>query len=325
MELSVFALDTSRDFGEQVARTLGITLGHHEEREFEDGEHKSRPLENVRGRDVFVIQSLYDDDHHSVNDKLVRLLFFLGALRDASAGRVTAVTPYLCYARKDQKSKTRDPIATRYLASLFEAVGVNRVVALDVHNLAAYQNAFRISTDHLEAKSLFTNYFADLTATTDLVIMSPDIGGIKRAEALRLAMEKRLNRPVDSAFVEKHRSAGMVSGGTLVGEVSGKLVIIVDDLISSGTTVIRAARACQAGGATQVYCAASHGVFAKQAESVLADPALDKLVITDSIPASRISTSAIRDKLVTLESAPLFAEAIRCIHTDGSLVDLLET
>jgi ribose-phosphate pyrophosphokinase len=325
MDLSVFALNTSRDLGEQVARMLGIKLGRHEEREFEDGEHKSRPLENVRGRDVFVIQSLYGDDHHNVNDKLIRLLFFLGALRDASAGRVTAVVPYLCYARKDQKSKARDPVATRYLACLFEAVGVNRVVALDVHNLAAYQNAFRICTDHLEAKSLFANYFAKITGTSDLVIMSPDIGGVKRAEALRLAMEKHLNGPVASAFVEKHRSGGVVSGGTLVGEVSGKFVIIIDDLISSGTTIIRAAQACRAAGARKVYCAASHGAFAKEADALLADSALDKLVITDSIPASRISSSAVRDKLVTLESAPLFAEAIRCIHTDGSLVDLLET
>ena len=325
MKLSVFALNTSRDIGEQVARALEVKLGLHEEREFEDGEHKSRPLENVRGRDVFVIQSLYGDDLHSVNDKLIRLLFFLGALRDASAGRVTAVLPYLCYARKDQKSKPRDPVATRYLASMFEAMGVNRVLTLDVHNLAAYQNAFRICTDHLEAKSLFANYFVDITDDADLVIMSPDIGGVKRAEALRLAMEKHLNRPVASAFVEKHRSAGVLSGGALVGEVSGKFVIIIDDLISSGTTIVRAAQACRAAGAMKVYCAASHGAFAEGADTVLADSALDKLVITDSIPASRISSSAVRAKLVTLESAPLFAEAIRCIHTDGSLVDLLET
>jgi len=325
MKLSVFALNTSRDIGEQVARALDVKLGLHEEREFGDGEHKSRPLENVRGRDVFVIQSLYGDDLHSVNDKLIRLLFFLGALRDASAGRVTAVLPYLCYARKDQKSKPRDPVATRYLATMFEAMGVDRVLTLDVHNLAAYQNAFRICTDHLEAKSLFANYFAKTTDASDLVIMSPDIGGVKRAEALRLAMEKHLNRPVASAFVEKHRSGGVVSGGTLVGEVSEKFVIIIDDLISSGTTIIRAAQACRAAGATKVYCAASHGAFAEEADSVLADSALDKLVITDSIPASRIGSSAARAKLVILESAPLFAEAIRRIHTDGSLVDLLET
>jgi ribose-phosphate pyrophosphokinase len=329
MKLNVFALNTSRELGEQVAKALDIKLSRHEERDFEDGEHKSRPLENVRGRDVFVIQSLYGDNQHSVNDKLVRLLFFLGALRDASAGRITAVIPYLCYARKDQKSKPRDPVATRYLATLFEAVGVNHVVALDVHNLAAYQNAFRICTDHLEAKTLFANYFAncfdEISGDNDLVILSPDIGGVKRAEALRLAMEKTLNRPVASAFVEKHRSGGVVSGGALVGEVSKKTVIIIDDLISSGTTIIRAAQACRGAGATKVYCAASHGAFSEAADAALADPALDKLVITDSIPPKRITSSTVNNKLVSLPTAPLFAEAIKRMHTDGSLVDLLES
>lgn len=149
-ELMLFALDASRDFGEAVSRELGTALAAHEEREFEDGEHKSRPLVNVRGRDVYVMQSLYGDAKQSVNDKLCRLLFFLGALRDASAARVTAVVPYLGYARKDRKSKARDPVTTRYVATLFEAVGTDCVVTLDVHNLAAYQNAFRCRTEHLE-------------------------------------------------------------------------------------------------------------------------------------------------------------------------------
>src|SRR5262245_51500598 len=124
-ELVVFALNASRESGENVCAHLGSSLSAHEEREFEDGEQKLRPLVNVRGRDVFVVESLYGDSRLTVNDKLCRLLFFLGALRDASAGRVTAVVPYLCYARKDRKSKRRDPVTTRYVAALFEAVGVN--------------------------------------------------------------------------------------------------------------------------------------------------------------------------------------------------------
>ncbi len=115
-EIAIFAPGPSRDFGEKVSAHLGVPLSVHEEREFEDGEHKIRPLINVRGKDVFVIQSLYSDNRQSVNDKLCRLLFFLGALRDASAERVTAVVPYLCYARKDKKSKPRDPVTTRYVA-----------------------------------------------------------------------------------------------------------------------------------------------------------------------------------------------------------------
>src|SRR5512135_3205205 len=139
--IHLFALNASRAFGERVAQRLGMPLSPHEERDFEDGEHKARPLASVRGADVFVIQSLYGEPGQGVNDKLCRLLFFIGALRDASAGRVTAVVPYLCYARKDRKTQARDPVTTRYVAALFEAVGTDRVLTLDVHNLAAFQNA----------------------------------------------------------------------------------------------------------------------------------------------------------------------------------------
>lgn len=209
--IAVFALNTSRGFGEQVSALLRTPLSAHEEREFEDGEHKARPLVSVRGKDVFVIESLYGDSQQSVNDKLCRFLFFLGALRDASAGRVTAVIPYLCYARKDKKSKSRDPVTTRYIAALFEAVGVDGAMTLDVHNLAAYQNAWRIPADHLEAKKLFVDYFLPLVAQHDIIVVSPDVGGVKRAEDFRVAFSSALGRPVHSAFLEKYRSAGVVS------------------------------------------------------------------------------------------------------------------
>jgi ribose-phosphate pyrophosphokinase len=135
------------------------------------------------GADVFVIQSLYGEPGESVNDKLSRLLFFAGALRDASAGRVTVMAPYLCYARKDRKTQTRDPVTTRYVASLFEAVGVDRVVTIDVHNLAAFQNAFRCRTEHLEARPLFARHLAKTCADDDLVVLSPDVearSGLRR-------------------------------------------------------------------------------------------------------------------------------------------------
>ena len=130
---------------------LAIDPSPHEERECEDGEHKARPLISVRGKNVFVVQSLYGDDRQSGNDKLCRLLFSIDALKDAAAARVTAVVPYLAYARKDRKTKPRDPVTTRYVAALFEAVGIDTVMTLDVHNLAAFQNAFRCRPEHLEA------------------------------------------------------------------------------------------------------------------------------------------------------------------------------
>jgi ribose-phosphate pyrophosphokinase len=262
---------------------------------------------------------------HSVNDKLCRLLFFLGALRDASAGRLTAVVPYLCYARKDRKSKWRDPVTTRYVASLFEAMGVDRVVTLDVHNLAAFQNAFRSHTDHLEAKKLFVDYFVPLAQGEEVVVVSPDVGGIKRAEDFRQALSSALHRPISSAFMEKYRSAGVVSGEAVVGEVAGRMAIIIDDLISSGTTLARAAEACRTRGAKRIYAAASHGAFVGAARTVLAQPALEKVVVTNTIPPFRLEPDMVKARLVVLDTARLFAEAIKRIHTGGSIVALLET
>ena len=321
--ITLFALDASRDFGERVSGHLGIALSAHEEREFEDGEHKSRPLVNVRGQDVYAIHSLYAEPGLSVNDKLVRLLFFLGALRDAGAERITAVIPYLCYARKDQKSKPRDPVTTRYVAQLFEAVGADRIVTLDVHNLAAFQNAFRCRTEHLGARKLFVEYFAASLGGGEAVVVSPDIGGIKRAELFREALQRKLGREVGSAFMEKKRSSGVVSGETLVGQVAGRSVVILDDLISTGTTLSRAVTACHAAGATRIYAAASHGLFVGGAEALFANPALERVVVTDSVPPFRLSDAA-RAKLTVLDAAALFAEAIRRMHDGGSLVELLE-
>lgn len=323
-DITLFALHASREFGERVGAHLGVLLSDHEEREFEDGEHKSRPLVNVRGRDVFVIQSLYSDLQQSVNDKLCRLLFFIGALRDASAQRVTAIVPYLGYARKDRKSQPRDPVTSRYVASLFEAVGTDRVVTLDVHNLAAYQNAFRCHTDHLEARKLFVQYFSGLVQDAEVVVVSPDIGGIKRAEQFRQTLSRVLDKAVSTAFLEKYRSKGIVTGEAIVGDVENRVVIIIDDLISTGTTMARAAKACHGLGAVKVYAVASHGVFVGAAGDVLLDQAFEKIVITDTIPPFRLDPVLVKDKVVILGAAALFAEAIKRIHSGGSLVELLE-
>jgi ribose-phosphate pyrophosphokinase len=323
-EIVIFAPGPNRDFASRVSAYLGVSLSGHEEREFEDGEHKIRPLVNVRGRDVFVIQSLYGDAQYSVNDKLCRLLFFLGALRDASAAKVTAVVPYLCYSRKDRKTKPRDPVTTRYIAALFEAVGTDRIITMDIHNLAAFQNAFRIRTEHLEARKLFVDYFAVLVQNEKVAVVSPDSGGVKRAEDFRRSLARELKREVTSAFIEKHRSEGVVSGEAVIGDVSGVVAIIIDDLISSGTTLRRAAESCLARGAKAIYAAASHGVFSDKADQVLSTEALEKIVITDTIPPFRIDPELARDKLVVVDAARLFAGAIERIHSGGSIVDLLE-
>lgn len=323
-EFALFALESSRDFGEGIARSLGVSLAEHEERDFEDGEHKARPLVNVRDRDVFVVQSLYSDPEQTVNDKLCRFLFFLGAVRDAGAGRVTAVIPYMAYARKDRKTKSRDPVTTRYVAQLFESMHVDRTVTLDIHNLAAYQNAARCHCDHLEARSLFVDHFLPLVKEQDVVVVSPDVGGIKRAEPFRELLGERLGREVPMAFLEKQRSEGVVSGEAFVGDVEGRVAIVVDDIVSSGTTLARAAEGCRKHGAQTIYAAATHGLFVKNASEVIANPALAKVVVTNSVPPFRLDKALLKDKVNVVDAAPLFAEAIRRIHTGGDLEEFLE-
>lgn len=323
-EIVLFALNASREFGKRVSRRLEVPLSEHEEREFEDGEHKSRPLVNVRGRDVFVIQSLHGDNTQSPNDKLCRLLFFVGALKDASAGHITTVIPYFAYARKDRKTKSRDPVTTKYVAGLLESVGTNRVVTLDVHNLAAYQNAFRCGTDHLEAKKLFVDYFAGKLRGQDVVVVSPDIGGVKRAELFREALSEALGHDIPAAFMEKHRSAGVVTGDAIVGDLKNRAAILIDDLISTGTTVARAAKACRNSGSGKVFVAASHGLFVGAANDVIADRAIEKVVITDTVPPFRLEPKLVNEKVVVLDTSTLMAEAIARIHAGGSIVDLLD-
>jgi ribose-phosphate pyrophosphokinase len=322
--MRLFALGATHAFGVRVAERLGITLSEHEEREFEDGQHKARPLVSVRGRDVFVLHSLHGDDEQSVNDKLCRLLFFLGAVRDASAESVTAVVPYLCYSRKDRKTKARDPVTTRYVAALFEAMAVDRVVTLDVHNVSAFQNAFRCRTEHLEARDLFAEYLAKAAANEPVAVVSPDLGGAKRAERFRESLARRLGRPVPGALIEKYRSEDVVSGEGVAGDITGRTAILIDDMISGGGTVVRAARACRANGARAAWAVVTHPVFTRDADGVLADEALDRIVTLDAIPTDRIRSPRVRDKLVYLDATPLFADAIRALHESGSITAINE-
>jgi ribose-phosphate pyrophosphokinase len=195
---------------------------------------------------------------------------------------------------------------------------------MDVHNLAAFQNAFRCRTEHLEAAKLFVAHLAPLVGTADAVVVSPDAGGIKRAERLRTLLAVALGRPVGAAFAEKYRSGGVVSGEALVGDVTGTVAIIVDDLISAGNTIARAAVACRNNGAARVWAAATHGVFALAANDVLARAPLDGLAVTDTIASESITDPGLRSRLVTLGSAGLFAAAIARMHAGGSLVELLD-
>lgn len=320
--LRLFALEASAELGRSISDALRQPLARHEERSFEDGEHKARPLDAVEGADVYVVQSLHGGPAESANDKLCRLLFFIGALKDAGAARVTAVTPYLCYARKDRRTKPNDPVTTRYVGTLFDAIGADAVVTLDVHNPAAFENAFRRRAIALTAAPLFVEY-ARRWAGGPLCVVSPDPGGVKRAEQLRQALESRLGRPVGRAFADKRRSSGVVSGDLLVGEVAGATAIIVDDLISTGGTLARAARAVMKAGARRAVALATHGLFMAGSEEALSDPALERIAVTDAVPAFRLGEDGLRTKLDVLKSGPLLAEVIGRLHHHRSLSDLL--
>jgi ribose-phosphate pyrophosphokinase len=320
--LRLFALAASAELGAAVATALAQPLAALEEREFEDGEHKARPLDAVNGADVYVVQSLHGGPEQSANDKLCRLLFFIGAVKDAGAARVTAVTPYLCYARKDRRTKPNDPVTTRYIARMFESVGTDCVVTLEVHNPVAFENAFRCRTVALTGTPLFMSYVKKTLSNDKLAVISPDAGGMKRSELLRETLEAALGRPVGKGLAEKHRSAGVVSGELFVGDVTGATALIVDDLISTGNTLLRAARSARKAGAKRVIALVTHGLFMQGAADVVADPAIDQLVVTDAVPAFRLVDPMKNKKLAILPAAPLLAETIRRLHEERSLTDL---
>jgi len=312
--LTLFAVGGTRDYGERVAQHLELILAAHEERAFEDGEHKIRPLAEVRRQDVFVIHSLYGDAEQSPNDRLCRLLFFIGALKDAGAERVTAIVPYLCYARKDRRTQPRDPVTTKYVARLFEACGADAVMTFDVHNVAAFENAFRCPSTNLEAMPLFVEHFARLLRHEKLAVVSPDIGGAKRAEQFRRALTAELHHEPTAAFVEKRRSGGVVTGDLLVGDVSDRAVIILDDMISTGTTLQRAARRCRDAGATRIFAAATHGLFMGQAPTVLADPLFEGVAVADTVRSIAAVERRLPSNIVQLDSSRLAADAIIMAH-----------
>jgi len=309
----LFALEGSRAYGERVAARLEWPLSAHQERSFEDGEHKIRPLVEVNRRDVFVIHSLYGSAGASPNDKLCRLLFFIGSLKDAGAARVTAVVPYLCYARKDQRSQSRDPITTKYVARMFEAVGADAVMTFDVHNRAAFENAFRIPTVNIEAMPLFVEHFAGLLHHQKTAVISPDIGGAKRAERFRRALAAALHDEPSAGFVDKQRAGGVVSGDIFVGDVADRSTILFDDMISTGTTLRRAAAKCREAGASRVLAAATHGLFIGEALATLGAE-FDGIVVTDTVCSAGEAAGLLPETVTILDTSGLIAEAIALAH-----------
>lgn len=310
----MFALEPASGFAQALAESLDVALSPHEERLFQDGERKLRPLVDPRGADVYVVHGLHGGPVDSPHDKLCRLLMFIATLKDHGAARVTAVVPYLAYARKDQQTKAYDPVSLRYVAQMFEAVGVAQLIVLEPHNVAAFQNAFRCAAVHLKAHRAFNALAQEIEGP--MAVASPDPGGVKRALVWREELEEHLRRPVGFAMIDKRRSADVLSGGHLVaGDVQGATVLLLDDLIASGQTLQRGAAALRRSGARDVIGCAAHGLFVGEAQEILNDDGLSRLVVTDSVPPFRLAEGgAVRAKLQVVSAVPLFADAVRASH-----------
>jgi ribose-phosphate pyrophosphokinase len=336
----IFGLNATQAYSEKVARSLNVELTPHTEKYFEDGEsyvksgpeHNDGPIGNVRGHNVFVIQSLYSDKNESVSDKFVKLCMFCGSLKDASAHEVTAIIPHLGWSRQDRKTESRAPIASKYVARMLESVKVDRVLLFDVHNLSAEQNAFTIPVDNLEAKLPFADWCANalITArkTKKIRVLSPDAGGYGRCERFRNALLKRLKSfgveidDIEIVVFDKLRIKGEVRGGKIIGDVENADVIAYDDMISTGGTMKKACKAVLENKGHVFAICASHGLFCGKANEVFAD--LDtNIVVADTILPFRVSETNLK-KLRIVDTTSMVADAIRRIHSGtGSLSELL--
>ncbi|CAE7860196.1 folD [Symbiodinium microadriaticum] len=338
----VFGLGNSNKYATRVCEQLGgIKLTKHTEKTFDDGEvylksgpeHNDAEEGNVRGHNVFVIQSLYSDNNESVNDKLVKLCFMCGSLKDASAHEVTPIIPHLGYARQDRKTESRAPISTKYVARMLESVGIDRVLMFDCHNLSAEQNAFSVPIDNLEAKRLFAKWVAqtlyDIRGEVKKIrVLTPDSGGLNRCtrfrntlvDELRALGSEELADDIEVVIYDKVRIKGVVHGGRIIGDVDGAHVVAYDDMISTGGTMRKACKAAIEANAWLHAICATHGLFVGNANEVF-DGLDTKIVVTDTVDPFRLNEPN-RDKLEIISTTEMVASAIMRIHSGtGSISD----
>lgn len=313
-ELKVFAGRHSIELSRRVCEHLKMPLGVARTEEFPDGEIIVHIEEDVRGRDCFVVLSTCKP----VNENLMELLIFADSMRRSSAKRITAVIPYFGYGRQDRKERGRTPITAKLVANLITEAGFNRVLALDLH-AAQIQGFFDLPVDHLAAAPVFEEYLTkNREALGDLVVVSPDVGNVKVANMYAEMLG------ADLAIVDKRRKSGTeVVMKNVVGDVKGKTVLMVDDMISTGGTVCEAARVLMDHGARDCLVAATHAVMAGACADRLARAPISKVIVTNTIPADG-RLDPIRDKLVTLCVGKLFADAIHHIHHNMSVSALLK-
>jgi len=311
-KLRLFSGTSNPALAEAIARELGQPLGEIQIRRFSDGEIFLQIQETIRGQDAFFVQSTSSP----ANDNLMELLIFIDAAKRASARQICAVMPFFGYARQDRKSASRTPITAKLVADMIERAGATRVLTMDLH-AARIQGFFNIPVDNIFAAPLFARDIRGRFELESVVIVSPDVGGVVRARALA----KRLH--VEMAIVDKRRPAPNVAEVmNVIGDVEGKVCILVDDIVDTAGTLVGAARALIERGAARVLAYATHGVLSGPAAERLRDAALSELVITDTIPTPEAVKAT--GKLRTITVAPLLAEAIRRIYDARSISSLYE-
>ena len=306
--LRIFTGNSNIELVRKISQKLNTPIGKSVVKNFSDGEINVEIDESVRGMDVFVIQSICAP----VNNNLMELLILIDALRRASSERITAVLPYYGYARQDRKVSPRAPITAKLVADLITAAGASRILAVDLH-AGQIQGFFNIPVDHLFAAPVLLDYLKHLK--NDIVIVSPDAGGVERARAYA----KRLNTSL--AIIDKRREAPNVSQVmNIIGDVSGMVAVLVDDLVDTGGTLVGAAYALVEKGAKAVYACCTHPVFSGRAVEVLEESPIKEMIVTDTIPLREDAKACPKIRVLSISS--LLAEAIRRIYKDDSVSDL---
>lgn len=311
-DIKIFAANSNPQVAKEIAAGLGLPLGKSEVVRFSDGEISVSIKESVRGSDVFVVQSTSTP----VNDNIMELLIMIDAFKRASAGRITAVIPYMGYARQDRKAKARDPISAKLCADIITTAGADRVLTMDLH-CPQIQGFFNIPVDHLLGVPILAPYFDSKFGSEkdDIMVVSPDLGSVTRARNFA----QRIDAPL--AIVDKRRQKANVSEVmNIIGDVRDKKVILVDDMIDTAGTLCNAAKAImEIGGAKEVYACATHGVLSGPAISRIKDSCIKELVLLDTIV---LPEDKKLDKIKVLSVAPVFAQAIQRIYADEPISPL---
>lgn len=309
-DIKVFTGNANIEFAHKICKELNIPIGDAVVSTFSDGEIAVNINQTVRGADVYVIQPTCSP----VNNNLMELLIIIDALKRASAGRINAVIPYYGYARQDRKAKARDPITSKLVADLLTASGADRVITMDLH-AAQIQGYFDIPVDHLVSVPILVDYFKNMI-DEDFVVVSPDIGGVKRARNFAALLDLPL------AIIEKRRPKANVSEVmNIIGDVEGKNVIIVDDIIDTAGSMTKAAKVLKDFGAKHVYAACTHPVLSGPAIERIKDSVIEKLVVTDTIPLTEDKKI---DKIEVVSVTKLFANAITRIYKNESVSVLFD-